>query len=241
MTAPHHSGYSAGSLSPLRQGFEASRLWQQAITIFVSIFGAVLGPLFGIIVSDYYLVKRREVALRDLYTMSPAGSLHYQNGWDRAALVALAISGAVSVGLALLGAYGVIQCRGLGRADRRSAGRDSLSRRRARVGRLDPWQSATVGAEPVTFCGRRLVVLGGLSRPPDGSVFDFGDGSCSIGNDDRVEFNDRMTLGDDVRCDLRAQRQLLSHPCCGVIANAAADVNPRPEHDVVNQGHVSEP
>jgi hypothetical protein len=44
MTAPHHSGYSAGSLSPLRQGFEASRLWQQAITIFVSIFGAVLGP-----------------------------------------------------------------------------------------------------------------------------------------------------------------------------------------------------
>jgi nucleobase:cation symporter-1, NCS1 family len=80
----------------------------QAITIFVSIFGAALGPLFGIIVSDYYLVKRREVTLGDLYTMSPAGSLHYQNGWNRAALVALAISGAVSIGLALLGAYGII-------------------------------------------------------------------------------------------------------------------------------------
>jgi nucleobase:cation symporter-1, NCS1 family len=80
----------------------------QAITIFVSIFGAVLGPLFGIIVSDYYPVKRREVALGDLYTMSPTGSLHYQNGWNRAALVALAISGAVSIGLALLGAYDVI-------------------------------------------------------------------------------------------------------------------------------------
>jgi NCS1 family nucleobase:cation symporter-1 len=80
----------------------------QAITIFVSIFGAVLGPMFGIIVSDYYLVKRQQVVLKDLYTMSPSGSLHYQNGWNRAALVALGGAGVVSIGLALLGAYGVI-------------------------------------------------------------------------------------------------------------------------------------
>jgi NCS1 family nucleobase:cation symporter-1 len=80
----------------------------QAITIFVSIFGAVLGPMFGIIVADYYLVKRQEIVLEDLYTLSPAGSLHYQNGWNPAALVALGIAGVVSIGLALLGAYGVI-------------------------------------------------------------------------------------------------------------------------------------
>jgi NCS1 family nucleobase:cation symporter-1 len=80
----------------------------QAITIFVSIFGAVLGPMFGIIVADYYLVKRQTIALEDLYTMSPTGSLHYQGGWNPAALVALGIAGIVSIGLALLGAYGVI-------------------------------------------------------------------------------------------------------------------------------------
>jgi NCS1 family nucleobase:cation symporter-1 len=80
----------------------------QAITIFVSIFGAVLGPLFGIIVADYYLVKRGQVALADLYTLSPSGSLHYRGGWNPAALVALGIAGLVSIGLALLGAYGVI-------------------------------------------------------------------------------------------------------------------------------------
>jgi nucleobase:cation symporter-1, NCS1 family len=80
----------------------------QAITIFVSIFGAVLGPMFGIIVADYYLVKRQQIALDDLYTMSTSGSLHYRNGWNRAALVALGLSGLVSIGLALLGAYGVI-------------------------------------------------------------------------------------------------------------------------------------
>jgi len=80
----------------------------QAITIFVSIFGAVLGPMYGIIVSDYYLVKRQHIVADDLYTMSPSGSLHYQNGWNPAALAALGIAGVVSIGLALLGAYGII-------------------------------------------------------------------------------------------------------------------------------------
>jgi nucleobase:cation symporter-1, NCS1 family len=79
----------------------------QAITIFVSIFGAVLGPMFGIIVADYYLVKRQQVRLEDLYTMSPSGPLYYRSGWNSAALAALALSGVVSIGLALLGAYGV--------------------------------------------------------------------------------------------------------------------------------------
>jgi nucleobase:cation symporter-1, NCS1 family len=80
----------------------------QAITIFVSIFGAVLGPMFGIIVADYYIVKRQEVAPNDLYSMSPTGSLYFQNGWNKAALIALAAAGVVSIGLALLGSYGVI-------------------------------------------------------------------------------------------------------------------------------------
>ena len=80
----------------------------QAITIFVSIFGAALGPMFGIMVADYYLVKRQQVVLEDLYTMSPDGSLHYDGGWNRTALVALAISGVISIGLSLCGAYGVI-------------------------------------------------------------------------------------------------------------------------------------
>src|SRR5271155_4615392 len=79
-----------------------------AITIFVSIFGAVLGPMFGIIVSDYYLMKNQQVVLEDLYTMSASGSLHYHSGWNPAALWALGIAGFVSIGLALLGAYGVI-------------------------------------------------------------------------------------------------------------------------------------
>ena len=40
-----------------------------AITIFVSVFGAILAPLYGVMVADYYLVKREIVNTPELYTM----------------------------------------------------------------------------------------------------------------------------------------------------------------------------
>src|SRR5271163_1843543 len=79
-----------------------------AITIFVSIFGAALGPMFGIMVSDYYLVKRQTVVLNDLYTTSPNGSLYFDGGWNTKALVALAGSAFIAIGLSLAGAYGLM-------------------------------------------------------------------------------------------------------------------------------------
>jgi NCS1 family nucleobase:cation symporter-1 len=79
-----------------------------AITLFVSIFGSVLGPMFGIMLSDYYLVKKQKVVLEDLYTMSPSGTYNYDGGWNNKALIALAISGILSIGLSLLGAYGIM-------------------------------------------------------------------------------------------------------------------------------------
>jgi NCS1 family nucleobase:cation symporter-1 len=80
----------------------------QAITLFVSIFGSVLGPMFGIIVADYYLVKRQQIAVERLYTMAPGGEFHYDGGWNRRAVIALVLAGTLSIGLALLGAYGII-------------------------------------------------------------------------------------------------------------------------------------
>jgi nucleobase:cation symporter-1, NCS1 family len=77
----------------------------QAITLFVAIFGAVLGPLFGTIIADYYLVKHQQVTVNDLYSMSPSGRYFYDGGWNRNAVIALAVSGALSIGLALASAY----------------------------------------------------------------------------------------------------------------------------------------
>jgi nucleobase:cation symporter-1, NCS1 family len=80
----------------------------QAITLFVSVFGAVLGPLFGTIMADYYLVKRQAVTVDDLYSMSPAGPYFYDGGWNRNAVIALSASSLLSIGLSLLGAYGSV-------------------------------------------------------------------------------------------------------------------------------------
>jgi NCS1 family nucleobase:cation symporter-1 len=79
-----------------------------AITLFVSIFGSALGPMFGIMIADYYLVKKQSVAVEDLYTMAPSGSFNYDGGWNHKALIALAVSASLSIGLPLLGAYGMI-------------------------------------------------------------------------------------------------------------------------------------
>jgi NCS1 family nucleobase:cation symporter-1 len=80
----------------------------QAITLFVSIFGAVLGPLFGIMICDYFLVKGQTVVVDDLYSMSPNGSCYYNGGWNYNAVIALVLAGVLSIGLALLGAYGMM-------------------------------------------------------------------------------------------------------------------------------------
>ncbi len=80
----------------------------RAVTLFVSIFGAALGPMFGIIIADYFLVRRQHVVVEDLYTLSPAGTYHYSGGWNRTAVIALALSAFLSIGLALLGAYGSV-------------------------------------------------------------------------------------------------------------------------------------
>jgi NCS1 family nucleobase:cation symporter-1 len=79
----------------------------QAVTLFVSIFGSALGPLFGIMIADYFLVKRQIVNVTDLYSMDPSGDFFYTGGWNRDAVLALAGAGVLSIGLSLLGAYGV--------------------------------------------------------------------------------------------------------------------------------------
>lgn len=69
-----------------------------AITVFVSVFGAVLAPLYGVMMADYYLLRKQALAVDDLYTLAPAGSFHYDGGWNRRGLGALLLAGVISIG-----------------------------------------------------------------------------------------------------------------------------------------------
>jgi NCS1 family nucleobase:cation symporter-1 len=70
----------------------------QAITVFVSVFGAILAPLYGVMMADYYLVKRQVVNTPELYTMAAEGQYHYDGGWNHVGLKTLAISGTIAIG-----------------------------------------------------------------------------------------------------------------------------------------------
>ena len=49
--------------------------------------------MYGIMIADHYLAKKQTIALHDLYTMAPAGSLYFDGGWNRKAHAALASPG----------------------------------------------------------------------------------------------------------------------------------------------------
>ena len=48
--------------------------------------GAFIGPLFGILIADYYFVRRQQINVDDLYSMRPTGSYWFRNGYNPAAV-----------------------------------------------------------------------------------------------------------------------------------------------------------
>src|SRR3954447_5037339 len=59
--------------------------------------GAFIGPLYGVLIADYYLIKKQKVVVDDLYTLSPSGIYHYRGGYNPIAIASTAI-GAVLAG-----------------------------------------------------------------------------------------------------------------------------------------------
>ena len=64
----------------------------------LDVLGSFIGPLFGILLADFYLIKGGKVAVDDLFSVSPRGQYWYKNGFNPKAIAALL----PSVGLCLL-------------------------------------------------------------------------------------------------------------------------------------------
>ncbi|MBK1819582.1 NCS1 family nucleobase:cation symporter-1 [Burkholderia orbicola] len=75
------------------------------IVYFLSGLGALLGPLYGIITVDYWLVRKQRVNVPDLYTEAPSGAYFYTRGVNRKALAALVPSALISITLAVVPAF----------------------------------------------------------------------------------------------------------------------------------------
>ncbi len=75
------------------------------ITYFLGGLGAILGPLFGIIMADYWVMRRAKVNIPDLYRTSPNGTYFFTRGVNFRAVIALVISAVAALVLAFSPAF----------------------------------------------------------------------------------------------------------------------------------------
>jgi NCS1 family nucleobase:cation symporter-1 len=80
------------------------KLYASTVTIqyFLGSLGALLGPLFGIIMVDYYWLRRQNLAVAALYSEDPNGPYFYRKGVNPKAIIAFVPASVLSIVLALL-------------------------------------------------------------------------------------------------------------------------------------------
>ncbi|MEU6661996.1 NCS1 family nucleobase:cation symporter-1 [Streptomyces sp. NPDC046821] len=75
------------------------------VNYFLGGLGALLGPLFGIMMVDWHVVKRQQVRVEHLYRADAAAEYHYTNGVNRRALAVFIPTALVSAVVALVPAF----------------------------------------------------------------------------------------------------------------------------------------
>ena len=78
------------------------------VNYFLGGLGAFLGPLFGIMAADYFLIRRGVVNINDLYRSDERGEYFYRNGLNMRALAVFVPTAAVTVAIALVPALSAI-------------------------------------------------------------------------------------------------------------------------------------
>lgn len=122
---PSKVSFKMGGLITAAIAFFVGALWisvisQIGIPGFVNALGAVVAPFYGIIVVDYYLVKRQNLNMEQLFSSDPDGAYYYVKGWNTKALAAFVMAAVFSISTVLvpalsgLNGYGWLLGAGLG-------------------------------------------------------------------------------------------------------------------------------
>jgi NCS1 family nucleobase:cation symporter-1 len=72
------------------------------IVYFLGGLGALLGPLFGVIIADYWLLRRTKINVPELYTEDPTGAYFYRNGFNPRAIAAFIPAAVLSLLIAFI-------------------------------------------------------------------------------------------------------------------------------------------
>lgn len=100
--APSKISAKMGGIITAVIAFFIGALWVSAISNigiakFVDTLGAVLAPLYGILVADYYLIRKQRVNLQELFVSDPTGAYYYDNGWNMKAMQAFGMAAVFSI------------------------------------------------------------------------------------------------------------------------------------------------
>lgn len=100
---PDKINFRTGGLITAIFGFVIGGMWVAVITQmgmfpFVNTLGAILAPVFGIMIVDYYVIKNQKLNVDDLFSEKANGKYHYNGGFNGKAMLAWLISGYVAVG-----------------------------------------------------------------------------------------------------------------------------------------------
>jgi NCS1 family nucleobase:cation symporter-1 len=69
----------------------------QVFSGFILYYSALFGPILGVMLADYYVVRRRRLVVDDLYVADATSKHWYQGGFKVAALVAVAVPSAITM------------------------------------------------------------------------------------------------------------------------------------------------
>lgn len=99
---PNKINFRTGGLITAVVGFILAILWvsvisQMGIFPFVNTLGAILAPVYGIMIVDYYIIKKQEIDIEQLFTTDPNGKYYYNGGWNIRALIALGIAAVFAI------------------------------------------------------------------------------------------------------------------------------------------------
>lgn len=99
---PSRISFRAGGIITATIAFFIGALWisiisQIGIPGFVNALGAILAPFYGILVVDYYLIKRQKLDMEHLFSSRSDGAYHYAQGWNTRALMAFGLAGIFSI------------------------------------------------------------------------------------------------------------------------------------------------
>ena len=100
---PSKINFKTGGLITAGFGFVIGGMWVAVITQmglfpFVNTLGAILAPVFGIMITDYYIIKKERLDVDALFDASPKGKYHYNGGFNHKAIIAWVLSGYIAVG-----------------------------------------------------------------------------------------------------------------------------------------------